>query len=43
MYAFSINIYIYVYISTYIYIWATVNIWYIALSHQLFPECIIVF
>ena len=27
----------------YIRIWATVNIWYIAPSHQFFEECIIVF
>ena len=29
-----IYIYIYIYIHMYIYIWATVNIWYIAPSHQ---------
>ena len=31
-----IYIYIYMYIYIYIYIWATVNIWYVDLSHQFF-------
>ena len=36
LYVFPVLIYlhVYVYIYIYIYVWATVNIWYIAPSHQ---------